>query len=52
MEYGVGCYGAIWYRSTDRRYWECDNSDYYWRSVVDDFGNLIPVTEYINQRGY
>lgn len=52
-EYGWSSYGFQWIRDPDNRnVWICDDPDYRWKAVTDDFGNLIPITNYINMRGY
>ena len=49
----TGIYGFIAYRDVkDSRKWRCHDSDYMWTAVVDDFGFLVPVSAYVNIRGY
>ena len=46
-------YGGLAARdSSDRRLWRCYDSDYSWKAVTDDFGELIAVTPCINMRSY
>ena len=46
-------YGGLAIR-TDESWplWSCADSDYTWKAVIDDFGTLVPVTPYVNSRGY
>ncbi len=48
-----GNYGGLAARqSPNRGVWFCTDSDYTWKGVVDDYGVIVPITEYVNQRGY
>lgn len=48
-----GNYGGLAAREGfNRSVWFCTDSDYTWKGVVDDFGVIVPVTGYVNQRGY
>jgi hypothetical protein len=49
-----GWYGSFAFRLPDRRWlWKCyDSSDYSYYAVVDDFGDLVPVSQFTNLRGY
>lgn len=49
----AGWYGAFASRkASDRRFWYCTDSDYSWTGIVDDFGNMVAVSTYTNNRGY
>lgn len=51
MEYVIGYYGGLALRETGP-IWDCFDSDYSWYAVVDDYGNLVPVSSFKNIRGY
>ncbi len=52
-EIGFSFFGNHWMRDPDNRnIWICDDDSYRWKAVVDDFGNLVPITNLINMRGY
>lgn len=42
-----GFYGGFGIRQSPcRHFWNCGDSDYRWHAIVDDFGDLVPVTFY------
>lgn len=47
-----GSYGGMAVRQEDRRFWTAYDSDYRWKAVTDDFGNLVSVGPHVNMRGY
>jgi len=49
-----GWYGCFAIRmSEDRRKWVCfESSDYKYTGIIDDFGNVVPISSIINLRGY
>lgn len=52
-EFLDGWYGGMAQRdSINRHIWHCWDADYSWDAVVDDFGNLYPITDYVSSRDY
>lgn len=49
-----GMYGSYAYRrEAGKPFWVCqESSDYRYVAVVDDFGQLVPVSHIENLRGY
>lgn len=52
IEVVYGSYGTSCIRSENRSIWDCSNSDYMWQAIIDDFGDLVAISNYINIRGY
>lgn len=52
MEHYSGWYGGLASRQCGESSWFCCDSDYSWRGVTDDYGNIVPITSFTNDRGY